>query len=104
MDCPMILSIGLRLNRNSIRRFFRLLFPGTKARESFVAHHLHHGNVPLRMRPRDLFVDEGIAETDFPGIGSPIPKKDSIQMSPVDGAKTHRARLAGCVELAALQI
>jgi len=81
-----------------------MLLPRSKCRQRFLAHHLHHGDLALRVRLLDFRIDRGIIEADFRGVRGEIAKINPVNPSPVDCAQAHRAGFAGSVEVAAFKL
>ena len=78
-----------------------MLFPRSKRRQCFVAHHLNHGNLALGVRLGDFFIDSGIIKADFRSVRCEIAKVNSVNSSPVDCAQAHGAGFAGGIEVTA---
>jgi hypothetical protein len=89
------------LIRGSITDLAGMLHPRSKCRQSFLAHHLNHGNLTLRVRLGDLCIDGGIIKADFGSVRCEIAKVNFVNPGPIDCAKAHRAGFAGGVEVTA---
>src|SRR6202163_4560349 len=76
-----------------------MLLPRSKCRQCFLAHHLNHGNLTLRVRLGDFRVNGGIVKADFGSVCREIAKVYFANPGPVDCAQAHRARFAGGVEI-----
>src|SRR6266404_609918 len=87
-----------------IKHFIGLLLPGAKGLKRFFVHHLHHGNLALRMRLRDFAIDERVIKPDPGGVRRCIAKKKPGRPRPVNCAKTHGTGFAGRINLAARQL
>src|SRR5579863_2483964 len=79
------------------------LFPGAKAGEGFLAHHLNHRNLAQRMGLRDLAIDKSVVEADLGGVRREVAEVNVREASPVNRAQTHGARLARSVEIAVFE-
>jgi hypothetical protein len=78
-----------------------MLFPRSKCRQCFLAHHLNHGNLALGVRLGDFRIDSGIIKADFGSVGCEIAKVNFADPSPVDCAQAHRAGFAGGIKVTA---
>src|ERR1700681_1045676 len=78
-----------------------MLLPRSKCRQCFLAHHLNHGNLTLRVRLGDFRVNGGIVKADFGSVCREIAKVNFANPGPVDCAQAHRARFAGGIEVTA---
>src|SRR6266403_2825042 len=85
----------------SITDLAGILLPRSKCRQCFLAHHVNHGNLTLRVRLGDFRVDSGIIKADFGSVCCEIAKVNLANPGPVDCAQAHRARFAGGVEITA---
>src|SRR5208282_1210311 len=81
-----------------------MLLPGSKGRQCFLAHHLSHGNLALRVRLLDFRIDRGIVKADSCCVRGEIAKVNSVDASPIDRTEAHGAGFAGSVEIAALKL
>ena len=77
-----------------------MLLPRSKCRQCFLAHHLNHGNLALRVRLGDFRVDSGIIKADFGSVCRQIAKENFANPGPVDRSQAHRTWFAGSVEVA----
>src|SRR5438128_3215770 len=81
------------------RESYRSFPPGAKGLLGLVAHERNHRNPPAGERLAYLIVNEGIAKSDCCRVFSSVGKINPCRPCPVDGAKAHRTRLAGRVNL-----
>lgn len=80
------------------------LLPGTKGRESRLAHHLHHGNRPLGNGLCHLVMKEGVIEGYLSGVGGEVGKINASQASPVDCPLADRAGFTRAVQFAVFEL
>jgi hypothetical protein len=83
--------------------FVRFLDPLLEGALGIVIGHLDHGNAPRGRRHGDLAVDEGIVEARGAGVSLGRGEEDVRGPGPEQGAQTHGARLARCVNITAGQ-
>ena len=78
--------------------------PCVEAGDGLGAEHLLGGDDALGYGLDDLVVEEGVVEACVGGIGLGSAEEDGLTARPVDGGEAHGARLAACVDGAALKL
>ena len=78
--------------------------PGFEGGERFVAQQGVGREMPLGAGECELVVNERVIEAVLCRVGLGAGEVDPFQTRPIDGSEAHRARLAGCINLAAAQI